>query len=262
MNNIVLYCKSYDKDVNRVAILLKSILTYNVDNIPFYISVPSKDIPLFKNKLGTEGYEIIADEDINQEGKGWKGQQIIKAQFWKLNLTKNYLCLDSDSQFIKPFRISDFIYNKDIPYTICHEQKDLFEWSQKSLPFNPQQSFQQDRQKVMDLFSRNGRYYDFGPSPVIWNSKVWEGLEKDYIIPNNLSFSEIIEFSPSEFSWYGEYLLYSKLFPIYPAQPLFKVFHYKNQYNESKNKGYTVRDLAHNYLGIILQSNWGAPLYY
>lgn len=261
MDSIVLYCKSYYKDVERVKTLLSSIEQYNVDNIPFYISVPSKDISLFKQILGTQNYTLIEDELIDSTS-GWIGQQIIKAQFWKLNLAKNYLCLDSDSIFIKPFFKSDFLFTEDIPYTVCHEQKELFEWSQKVLPFNPYESFKHDREKVMSLFDRKGRYYDFGPSPVIWNSKVWEELETNYIKPNNLNFSSLIAYSPSEFSWYGEYLLYSKLFPIYPTQPLFKVFHYKEQYIESKNKGYTLEDLSQNYLGIILQSNWGAPLNY
>ncbi len=261
MNNIVLYCKSYYKDVERVKILLESIKQYNIDNIPFYISVPSTDISLFKSILGTEDYILIEDELIDSTS-GWVGQQIIKAQFWKLNIAKNYLCLDSDSIFIRPFTKVDFLVDDDIPYTVCHEQKELFEWAQKVLPFNPQESFKQDRQKVMNIFNREGKYYDFGPSPVIWNSKIWKGLEENYTKPNKLTFNNLIEYSPSDFSWYGEYLLHSKLFPIYPTQPLFKVFHYKEQYIESKNKGYTLEDLSQNYLGIILQSNWDAPLNY
>jgi hypothetical protein len=51
MNDIVLYCKSYHKDIERVKILLNSIEQYNIDNIPFYISVPSQDISLFKKSL-------------------------------------------------------------------------------------------------------------------------------------------------------------------------------------------------------------------
>ncbi len=110
MNDIVLYCKSYHKDIERVKILLNSIEQYNIDNIPFYISVPSQDISLFKNTLGTENYTLIEDELI-ANNSGWAGQQVVKAQFWKLGLTKNYLCLDSDSIFIKPFFKSDFLLN-------------------------------------------------------------------------------------------------------------------------------------------------------
>jgi hypothetical protein len=37
MENIVLYCKSYDRDLDRVIELSNSIKKYNKDNIPFYI---------------------------------------------------------------------------------------------------------------------------------------------------------------------------------------------------------------------------------
>lgn len=262
MEDIVLYCKSYHKDVKRVLALLESINIYNKDNIPFYVSAPARDLELFKSVLGTDGYTLLADEEIDQEGAGWKGQQIVKSQFWKLELCHNYLCLDSDSIFIRPFYKSDFLYKDNIPYTVCHEQKELFEWAQKSLHFDPQEGFKEDRKKVMDIFGRKGRYYDFGPSPIIWHTNVWKGLEENYIKPNNLSFSQLIDYSHSEFSWYGEYLLASEIIPIYPAQPLFKVFHYHGQYIQSKQQGYTEEDIAKNYLGIIFQSNWGNLIKY
>lgn len=257
MESIVLYCKSYRNDVHRAKALLSSILKYNEDSIPFYISVPSADIAIFESVLGTTGYTLITDEEIDTEQGGWKGQQIIKAQFWKLGVCHNYLCLDSDSLFIKPFYKSDFLYSGNIPYTVCHEQKELFEWAQKNLHFDPQDGFKEDRKKVMDVLGRTGRFYDFGPSPVIWHTEVWKGLEENYTKPNNLTFSQLIEYSHSEFAWYGEYLLVSGIIPIYPVQPLFKVFHYPGQYLASKEQGYTEEDLAKNYLGIILQSNWG-----
>jgi hypothetical protein len=38
--------------------LLDSIVKYNVDNIPFYISVPEKDIKFIHNVLGNKLYII------------------------------------------------------------------------------------------------------------------------------------------------------------------------------------------------------------
>ena len=76
-----------------------------------------------------------------------------------------------------------------------------------------------------------------------------------------ITFSKLIDYSPSEFSWYGEWLLTIK-FPIYPLEPLFKVYHYKQQYLEDKQKGITLDNIKDLYLGVILQSNWGAPLKY
>ena len=141
-------------------------------------------------------------------------------------------------------------------------QVDVSTANKSNLGFDIQKSFKEDRDKVMNLFNRKGAYYDFGPSPVIWNCKVWESLFDNYMKPNNLSFKDLISFSPSEFTWYGEWLLISKIIPLYPKQPLMKVFHYGQQYQEAKQKGYTENDYSKNYLGIIMQSNWGAPLKY
>ena len=143
MNKLVLYCKSYDKDVNRAKQLLDSIVKYNADQIPFYISVPEKDVNLFKSVLGTEHYHLVTDESIDTDNAGWHGQQIVKSQFWKLGVCENYVCVDSDCFFIKPFHISDFMFDEETPYTVCHEYKSFFEFIDKIpvLPFDPYESF-------------------------------------------------------------------------------------------------------------------------
>jgi hypothetical protein len=265
MNKIVLYCKSYLPDLHRVKDLLKSINQHNVDNIPFYISVPSHDVEHFKRELGDSNYTLIKDEDIDSLNQGWKGQQIVKSQFWKLGLCENYVCIDSDCVFIKDFKVSDFMFDDNTPYTVMHEQKELFSWSVtkiKELGFDPKEGFINDRQKIMNLFRRNSRHYDFGPSPIIWSSKVWKSLEEKYMIPNNLSFPDLIEYSPSEFSWYGEALLAFKAIDIYPVEPLFKVFHYPQQYIEYRQQNITEEMISQNYMGIIMQSNFNGPIKY
>ena len=44
MENFVLYTKSYAPDVTVCKRLKDSIDKYNVENIPFYVSVPQSDI--------------------------------------------------------------------------------------------------------------------------------------------------------------------------------------------------------------------------
>jgi len=262
MEKLVLYCKSYINDFERVKVLAESIKIYNMDNIPFYISVPKNDYKLFSQLADVN---IVIDEDIYTLDNNWEAQQIIKSNFWKLNITENYLCLDSDSYFIKPFYISDFLFNDSTPYTVMHEQKELFSWSAtkiKELGFDPKGGFTEDRQKIMSIFNRGGRFYDFGPSPIIWSSKVWKSLEDNYTIPNGLTFSQLIEYSHSEFSWYGEALLAFKAIELYPVEPLFKVFHYPHQYIEYKQQNITEQMIAQNYMGIIMQSNFNGPMKY
>ena len=49
MDNIALYCKSFDRDLNLVSNLIESINKHNVDNIPVYVSAPYKDLEKFQN---------------------------------------------------------------------------------------------------------------------------------------------------------------------------------------------------------------------
>lgn len=266
MEKLVLYTKSFSGDLSRLQILIESIKKHNKDNIPYYVSIPASELSLFKNQIDCSYVNLVTDEDIyNITTQSWITQQLVKSSFWKLGVCENYVMIDSDSQFIRDFYITDFIYNGDTPYTVMHEQKELFSWTvtkTSELGFDPKESFKRDREIIMNLFGRSGRHYDFGPSPTIWSSKVWKSLEQEYMAPNNLTFHQLIEYSPSEFSWYGEALLAFKAIDIYPVEPLFKVFHYPQQYIEYKQKNITQEMIAQNYMGIVLQSNFNAPLNY
>lgn len=265
MNTFTLYCKSYRNDLDRAEVLAESVTRYNKENIPFYISVPRQDVELFKSRIST--VNIIEDEEILNHlnikiQENWVSQQIVKSNFWRLGISKNYVTLDSDCQFIKDFSVKDFMYNDEIPYTVCHEQKDLWGWSvlnKGELGFDPKISFTEDRLKVMNMFSRQSLIYDFGPIPVIWSSEVWKMLD-EIMNANNLNWASIMQLCPSEFTWYGETLLYSQVIPIYPREPLFKVFHYPGQYRDYKQRGITLEQIAENYLGIVLNSGWHVPV--
>jgi len=267
MENIVIYCKSYINDLERVKIQAQSIEKFNVDSIPYYVSCPKSDYPSFKSNL-PEFVNLISDEDIIRDNmhQSWHNQQIVKSQFYKYVDTINYLCIDSDSYFIRPFRKADFIAVADTPYTIMHQQKNLFQWTcryKKELGFDPQKSFDECRVQIGNIFDRQIKVnYDFGPSPTIWSKKVWDALDENYLKPNNLTFKQLIEVVPSEFTWYGEALLAFKPIEIYPIEPLFMVFHYPLQYQQFLQQNYTEEDLASCYMGIIMTSNWNAPLRY
>lgn len=263
MHKILLFIKTYKNDFTSCRRLLNSIMEYNKDNINVLISVNDDDYDFFKNSLPRD-FDIIKDSEIIHctNTNSWKYQQIVKSQLHRINVTENYVCLDSDSYFIKDFYISDFIQD-DIPYTIIHQQKELFSWlsiNNKRLKQEPRKYFEDINKKVMAKVGRNGICYDFGPSPTIWSNKVWKSFQDDYLSPTNTDYCDLIDEFPSEFTWYGEWLLKSRLIPILPKEPLFKVFHYKEQFLDFKKEGHTRETVKENYLGIILQSNWNNNL--
>ena len=288
MKNLILYCKSYSKDIERVKKLKESIEKYNSDNIPFYISCPLDDKNLFEDTLGTENYTLVIDEDIvsvglhnYEEGNetyfkgkwndlvlnmdGWRTQQVVKSSIHKLKITKNYVCLDSDAYFIRPFFESDFIAKDDIPYTIIHENKEVSQY--KKLFFNSNFSegaYNKTLNAYRNIFGSNyKKLYDYGPNPYIWSCKVWEHFEENYLGPNKLTFESFSAHVEQQYNiqmreavTYGEYLLNTQLIEIIPTGPLFKVYHWKEMVDFEQKAGmFDEEKLKESYLGIIHQSN-------
>ena len=284
MHNIILYCKSYAGDVQRVKKLKSSIEKYNKDNLPFYISCPKQDKQLFEDTLGKENYTLILDEDIvilqYDELDGWRSQQIVKSSLHKLKITKNYVCLDSDAYFITDFYESDFIAKDDIPYTIIHENKEVSQYKKLFFNSNFSKGAYRDTLKAYrkTFGSEYKKLYDYGPNPYIWSCKVWEHFEENYLIPNNLTLETFMvrmeanslynitqnikdqSCQMREAIVYGEYLLNTQLFEIIPTGPIFKVYHWKEMVEFEEKAGmFDEEKIKESYLGIIYQSNIYKP---
>lgn len=267
MQPIVLYCKSYRGDVLRARRLAVSVQKYNADGIPFYISAPEADMPLFQEHLA--GFEItfITDEQIiaanpkhNLEQirrmPGHLGQQVVKSEFWRLRLSENFVCLDSDNEFIRPFYKTDFLASDGHPYTVITEGKEFLDFSVRyHMPKVPA-NFKKDSLQVQELFGREGKIYSFGIPPLVWSKKVWQALEEGMLIPRNQSLADLLVQYPHELRLYGEALLKYRPIPLWPSEDIFKDYLYQSQYFYDKKRGVTDAMLSENYLGVVRQSNW------
>lgn len=267
MLNFVLYCCTFRKDLLRTVKLAESIRKHNITHIPFYISVPAEDVELFKEYL--QGYEaIIFDEkdifianpmlDIEKlySIRGGLRQQVIKSEFWRLGISKNYLVLDADCIFIRDFDEADFLVKDDVPYSIIHEGRDVLQATERFGPKKIRQHFLADREPIKAALNRTGVTYDFGYAPFLWSGKVWESLDINYLTPNGMNFLDAVLLCGSEFTWYGESLVNFRAIPIYPREQLFKHYHYEHQLWADQVLGYKEKILAHDYLGVVYQSNW------
>lgn len=267
MQPFVLYCKSYHVDVKRVVRLADTIARFNVDHIPFYVSAPAKDLPLFKQMLGTRDVQLIADEDIiaanpalqldaMQQLPGNISQQIVKSEFWRLGLSRAYLCLDSDCLFIRPFETSTFIAAGGTPYSVIDEGRDLLLATLAKGDDRILGDFQRESSDVQQAFGRQGKHYNFGPTPPIWDRRVWESLDEHMLKPSGQSIMDLICKSPHEMRWYGEALLKFKAIDLIPSQPTFKTYHYAWQRKKDQRDGINVQKLAQLYCGVVYQSAW------
>lgn len=271
MNTIVLFCKSYRNDLLRAKRLAESVQRFNRADLPFFLSVPRADLALFRDELAGIELTFLTDEEIlsanPQHSEALLGsmpgnhlQQVVKSEFWRLGYCRNYLMIDSDSYFIRDFDANDFMYDDATPYTVMHEGKDLLGFAARNGLDKIRRNFIKDRSAAQKLFDRPGRIYDFGPTPIICNIDVWKMLAEDYAARHQMSFAEMITQFPNEMLWYGEALLYYRPISLMPVEPLFKVYHYKEQYDESVSLHENNNNLAENYLGIITQSNWDTSL--
>jgi hypothetical protein len=267
MLNFVLYCCTFRKDLLRTVKLAESIHKHNKNKIPFYISVPANDVELFKEYL--KGYEVIIfdENDIFAANpkldtkklykiRGGLRQQVIKSEFWRLEISKNYLVLDSDCIFIRDFDERDCIFKDDVPYSIIHEGRDLLQATERFGPKKIRQHFLADREPIKAALGRAGVTYDFGYAPFLWSAKVWESLDQNYLTPNDMNFLDAVLLCGSEFTWYGESLINFRAIPIYPREQLFKHYHYEHQLWADQVLGYKEKILTHDYLGVVYQSNW------
>ena len=248
--------------------MAESVNRFNSDNIPLYVSIPLKNLDEFKKIFGHIPCSFITDEAILEKSFQVYGeipklypthliQQLVKLEFWRMGLCANFVWLDSDSYFIKPFTIETFFYDVETPYIICHESSDLRDFSARH---NKKiiEDFENMAKKIQGAFNRCGTYYDFGYPPIIWSCRVLKSLYEDYLRPMNKTIHEMLYKYPSEMHLYGEYLLYSKVIQFIPIEPLFKVFHYPEQFFESQMRGESELSLSEKYFGVVMQSNWTA----
>jgi len=266
MKALVLYCKSYRMDLKRVIRLAMSIQKFNDESIEFHVSIPLQDHELFLSHLSKLGVVLHTDEDIIAATGmsmprvlklgGSSSQQVVKSSFWKLGLSTCYVCIDSDSFFIRPFGISDFLTPDGTPYTMLDEGHDLLEDAIQNGRPRIVEAFAKEAALVQSLFARQGKPYSFGPFPLVWHRAVWESLESNYLQPRGMNFADAITLAPIESRWYGEALLRYKAIPLVPTQALFKVYHYAWQHDQDRKRGVSTNDIARLYCGVIHQSAW------
>lgn len=273
MQDFVLYCKSYHRDVLRVVRLLDSIERHNVERLPVCISMPASDRALFEDKLGRSRCTLIDDEQIVHANprvrpadtagiEGRVSQAMVRSEFWRLGLCGAYLCIDSDSKFIADFRRKDFVAPDGHPYTVLHQNKELLQLAADRGVTKVGAEFRAELARIRQFFPREGPGYSFVPSPFLWSAHVWESLDREYLQPREQTLWDVITREVPEYLWYGEALLAYQAIPLRPVEPLFRVYHYNWQYYTLKRMGESEAKVIENYLGVIYQSNWEYELDY
>jgi hypothetical protein len=266
--SLALFCKSYAGDLVRFERLWLSVTRHNRERISFYASVPASELEIFKAKIGNPpGLNWLTDEKIVAASPranldnystwdGRKSQQVVKSEFWRAVDCDAYLCIDSESEFLRDFDVADFVHPSGTPYTVMHQNKELLQIAADKGISKVLRESAEEADRGRAIFGREGPDYAFGPTPVIWARAVWRDLDEKYLAPRGWTLWDAIETFPSELHWYGEALLHFRSIPLIPIGPLFRVYHYNWQWHTMRRLGETTETIKANYLGMLRQSNW------
>lgn len=263
-SNFVFFCKTYNKDIERFKVFLKSFNEFNKDNIKLYVSMPELDYNLFK-QFESENVILITDESygknyfVNQNdglSVGYINQEICKLSFFETSLAQNYLCVDSDCQFIRDFYTDDFMADDNTPYTVLVQDKDLLVEKHYQSYGDTREQFIEKIYKTVGLEDR--RYRTCHGMQVL-NSKVLKSLKEDFMKKNNYSYYDLLKIAPFEFTWYNAWFQKCGLVKEMAVEPFFKTFHMRIDYVFSRLKLLKIRDLKRRYVGIVLNGNWKKP---
>jgi len=263
VNKISILVKSFIDDIGYCKRLFKSFSKHNKDNLILYLVVPELDIEAFNNIIHDDNIEILSEdlfskyltiEDVNGIRPGYINQEIIKLAFHELGYCENYFCCDSDGYFLKDFFSSDFLYKDNIPYSILIEDKEL---QVDPYYYN---TYWKGRIKLIEKIKTSiGFDCPFtltNHAFSVFSCKVLKDLKETHMCEKKLTYINLMEISPYEFSWYSLWLQYSNIIPIYHREPLFKFFHYKGQHLEYMIRGVKEADIARAYIGVNINSNY------
>jgi len=267
MAKFAYFLKSHAPDKALAHRLIATFQKFHTGDATLFISVPKVDYGIFRS-FQQANVQLLIDEDISADlariaskngiSPGYLNQQIIKLSFWKTGLAQNYLCLDSDGVFIRSFDEQDFMADTETPYTVLTEDKEL--------EADPTY-FRKYWKARSESMERIKSFLDFHPRKTltthgftVLNARVLESMEKSVLEPRQLTYMDLLEISPYEFSWYNFFLQKTRTIDIEPCEPFFKVFHVKKHYLEALNRRQSEKDFARGYVGIVINSNWSRQL--
>jgi hypothetical protein len=266
MQEVVLYCCSYARDVARARRMAESVARHNRGGLALYVSAPRGEEQLFRNELGSLATIFCRDEILAANARldparvyalpGIVHQQVIKSEFWRLGVADTTVVLDSDCKFIRDFWRTDFMAAPHVPFTVMHDGAELLRFAARHGPRRVRAEFVKDREPIRRELGRDGRLHDYGYAPYLWSRRVWMDLEEKHLAPRGETLLDAIVRAPSEFTWYGEALLRFGSIPLHARGPLFRYYHYEHEHWLDGRRGVTEASLARDYAGVAYQSNW------
>lgn len=259
-------CKSYSGDFEYAQRMVKSFHQFNSESIQLFVVVPETDLELFAPLSDDFVMPLseqllvghLVDHEVHGMRPGYINQEIVKLSFWELGLAQNYFCVDSDAEFIRPFGVSDFMFDLETPYSVLVQDLEL---SVEPEYYNQYWvSREKELHSIAKLLGVDSRVVLTCHGHTVFSRNVLESFVKDFLAPRDWTYADALEFSPYEFTWYNMWLQKSGVIGIHPREPWIKVFHNQSQHMEYLLRGIELSDIARGYLGVVVNSNYSRGL--
>ena len=262
VTTLAILIKTHAPDLPYVERLLASCRRHNRSEIPIYLVLPDADRSAFahveesvtallaESQFGTH----LTETDVAGFTAGYINQEIIKLCFWETGLAENYLCLDSDAEFIRDFTQADFLYNDVTPYTFLSEDRRLHAEPEYYREHWVHRDPRLQRIKA-EIGLTNDRLLTVH-GQAVFSSTVLRSFRDDFLEPRSWDYVDALAIAPYEPTWYSLWLQHSHAIPIVVKEPVFKTFHNAAQHIDFLLAGITRGDAARGYLGVIVNSNY------
>lgn len=259
MHNFGIMLKSYLPDIDYTKRFLESFTKYAMEPIPLYVVVPDQDVTEFSQIVGSLGEvlpeslwsDYLVDYPIHGNSPGYINQEIIKLAFGEKNYLANYLCADSEAVFIRPFTSADFMADPTTPFTFLTEDHEL---QVDPIYFNRYgRARSQSLERLRDHLGLPPTPFSTCHNMAVFSSTVIHSLV-NYMKDQKLSYADLMEISPYEFSWYNFWL--ERELPIQRVvrEPIFEMIHMSHQHLGYALKGIDLDNLSRGYVGVVVNS--------
>ena len=254
--------KSYSGDIEYATRLVESFARFNADGIELFVVVPEADIAQFEGILKPNCTLISEDRfsqylvnhEVHGIRPGYINQEIVKLAFWELELAENYFCVDSDAEFIREFRVTDFMFDQRTPYSVLVQDLELAVEPEYFHQY--WKSRESEIAVIAETVGLDTRVVLTCHGHTVFSSGVLKSFVSDFLKPRGWTYADSLELSPYEFTWYNMWLQKSNVIDIRPREPWIKVFHNESQHLEYLMRGVTVIDIARGYVGVVVNSNY------
>ncbi|MBP9792303.1 MAG: hypothetical protein KBC27_03730 [Rickettsiales bacterium] len=232
--------KSFERDLKVSFRLYHSYEKFVKQEVPFYIVIPQRDQRLFFDYFNNAHKSqkikklpiFLTEEEVFQkcgtstEAKmfnmpGWSRQQVVKLCFSKLGMAKNYLTIDSDTYFTRPFD-TDILFYKGKARTYSPDR------IKKNNPSPKNPIFSEMKQINEVLLSESKDYNNFILGFGMWSSDLLIKLESFVRQKYGYDFADLIVKVPLEMQWYGVFVYYKHHQDFFPLSNLFTLINSKD----------------------------------